>query len=373
VLEVPVSPGFDADFRAQMRATARQVLAPAFPQDPPLRAEDATTPPWAEIAELGWLGIEVPEEYGGLGAGLPELCVLLEEMGRVAFGGPFFASTVLGVGALLGAGDEVRRRWLPALAEGRATVTAALLDEAGAVGRPPAGARAGGSRRILDAAAAFVPDLGTADAVAVPASGPDGIEVFLVETDRDGVTVAPQPTHDLTRRLSKLTLEAVEVGDEDLVHTAGTGERCLADLIDRAAIGLAADSLGGADAMLELTIAYLRDRRQFGVPIGSFQALKHRAVDMAIAVEGSRDLAALAAAAGGEAERAAAASIAKSVATGAFAKVAAESISLHGGIAFTWEHPAHVFLKRAKLSEAWFGDGAWHRRRLGALALGIGS
>ena len=334
-------------------------------------------PSWARVAALGWPGIEIPEEHGGLGLSFAETCLLLEEQGRVLHRGPYFATAVLGVGALLGATEEQRAAWLPRIASGEAIVTAAVDGGAGAAltldargsgpdsrGSAP-GARGsaadtpgsaadtpGPAPARLTGAIAFVPDLDVADAVVVAA----GDALFLVSAS-DLEPVA-QPTHDRTRSLFSAHLRGVAA--DPMPGSAQT-------LRDRAAIALAADCVGGAAAALDMTVAYLQDRRQFGKPIGAFQALQHRAADMLLALENARSAAAHAA----TDPTPAAASIAKSVAGEAFVHVAAETVSLHGGIGFTWEHDAHRFLKRAKLNQAWMGDTGAHRERLARLALGM--
>ena len=350
-----------SEFRAELRATARAFLARRCPPAV-VRAigdgADDGAPLRRAIAGLGWFGVEVPEEHGGLGAGAPELVVLLEECGRALVPVPVLGPAALGVGALLSAPDHLRDAWLPRVASGDAVVTAALGT--GVTARPAGGAI------VLDGAADFVVDLVAADAVVVAAAADDGTALYLVPTHAAGMTVEERPVHDRTRRLARLVLDGLvaepawRLGDDRLSGL----------LADRGALAVAADCLGGAERALEITLDHLRTREQFGRPLGSFQALKHRCADMFLAVTAARGAVEHAAAVLlREDERAVAVSIAKACAGEAYAHVAAEGVQMHGGIGFTWEHDMHLHLKRAMLNEVLFGDGDAHRDRLDGVIL----
>jgi alkylation response protein AidB-like acyl-CoA dehydrogenase len=356
-----------------MRETARALLRSELSTDA-LRGDEAVVTGerlHSKFAALGWLGLEVPQEFGGAGLGFRELCVLLHEAGRVLLPGPFFATTVLGVGALAGATETQRERWLSAIADGSSVLTAALAGEDGIPGRLDIRVTPGTDGWVLNGVADFVCELEGADAVAVCAAGPGtGTSLFLVETEAEGLSVAPRPTIDRSRRLACLMLESVRVGRADTIGSVGAADEQVRHLAARAAIAMAADCIGGAERVLEFTVEYLKDRQQFGRPIGSFQALKHRCADMLLNLETARGAVDHAAnVAPSDPQHSAAASIAKALAGEAYANAAAEGVSLHGGIGFTWEHDAHLYLKRAALDRQLFGDTWWHRDRLGRLAL----
>jgi len=379
-----------AEFQATLRETARAFLADRCPPAV-ARAigdgDDDGSALWGAIADLGWAGVELGEDEGGLGAGFPELAILLEECGRAVAPVPLLSTAVLGVGALLApaggtapaadappgsAADgapsaplttSARAALLARASAGEAIVTAALTGAAGTPGRIDVVAAPDGT---LDGVAAFVPDLERAQAVVVAAvntrTGQPG--AYLVTLPAPGATVEPQPTIDRTRRLARLTLAGVRpeahLGDAELVDL----------LADRAALAIAADCVGGAERVLEITLEHLKSREQFGRALGTFQALKHRCSDMFLLLTGARSAVAHAAqAVDRPAERAVAVSIAKSYAAEAYAHIASDGVQLHGAIGFTWEHDIHLFLKRAKLNEALFGDADHHRDRLDSLIL----
>ncbi|UGS34830.1 acyl-CoA dehydrogenase family protein [Capillimicrobium parvum] len=356
------------ELRAALRETARSFLADRCRPDVVRaiaagdRDGDAL---WREVVELGWTGVQAPEEHGGLGAGLPELAVLLEECGRALAPLPMLGAAVLGPGALLDAGGPAAAEWLPRIVAGQAIVTAAMAGADGVPGRLDTRVGAEGGRLVLDGVAGFVADLPAADAVIVAARGGRGeVAAVLVETGAAGVAIEDQPVHDCTRRLARLTLRGVEVAPAARIGGAELVERAA----DRGALAVAADGVGGAGRVLEITLEHLRTREQFGRPLGSFQALKHRCADMFLRLTGARAAVEHAAAAFDRpGERVAAVAIAKSTAAEAYAHIAGEGVQMHGGIGFTWEHDMHLFLKRAKLGEALFGDGDHHRDRLDRL------
>jgi alkylation response protein AidB-like acyl-CoA dehydrogenase len=318
---------------------------------------------WREQAEHGWAAVEVDEEYGGVEATFAELCVLLHELGRALSPTPLLSTAVLGVGALRCAPASLRDAWLPPLAAGEVTCTAALSGMQ---------ARRMRSAIALDGECGYVLDLAHAAAVATFAREREtGASLLvLVDPSADGVTVTSQPMTDRTRQVARLQLSDYLVFPDRIIASGNAAEALAAELLDRLAIALAADSLGGAERVLEITVAYLKEREQFGRPIGSFQALKHRCADMLLALEASRSAVEHAAEAVERvSERAAAASIAKSYAADAYVHAAGEAVQMHGGIGYTWEHDLHLHLKRAKLNQALAGDSAWHRDRLARLLL----
>jgi len=367
--------GLSEEQEALQRA-AREFLARECP--PALVRETARTPDgipralYAKMAELGWMGLVVPEAEGGLGLGTLELALVGEELGRVAVPGPFPWSQLV-IAALLRAGSAAQRgRLLPALVSGERFATLAYLEEGDrhdVDGVTLPARRAKGGWRLAGTKL-LVPGVPGADLLLVAArSGRDALSLFLVDVAAPGVRVRPEETIDLTRRVADVELRDVEVGPDALVGREGAGGALLARLLDLGAILIAADSLGGAARTLEMAVEYSKVRQQFGRPIGSFQALKHMAAEMVSEVEPARALVWYAAYAfdhrPGEAGRAAA--IAKARLGDVYSRTANRSVQMHGGIGFTWEHDLHLWFKRARWNEVAFGDPTWHRERLAAI------
>jgi len=321
---------------------------------------------WGEMAKLGWLGLPFPEHYGGAGLGLVELALLHEEMGRVAYPGPFLASVVLGgLPLLLGGSAAQKEKWLPAIASGRARLTAAFQEESldwdpASVATTAARAGAGWT---LSGVKRFVPWAHAADAVLVPARTPEGVSLFLVDPKAAGVTLHPTTGMDLTTRWSEITLSGVAVGADALVGSAG-GAGALLDLtLRRAAVCASAEMLGTARRALDMAVGYAKVREQFGQLIGTFQAIRHKCAEMLMEVENSHSAvyyAAWALEAGAE-DATVAASICKSYVSESARRVCGEAIQVHGGIGFTWEYDLHLYFKRAKSLEVQFGDAEYHR------------
>ena len=325
---------------------------------------------WSKMAELGWMGLILPEEHGGSGLGLVDLVVVLEEMGRAVVPGPFF-STMVGTMALLeGASDALKAEVLPRIATGDLKITLAHLEPSGRL--DPGGITAtatksdGGYR--LDGTKLFVPDAGTADLIIVVArepgsTGSDGVGLFLADREASGVAITPLKTMDQTRKLAEVKLDGVQVAGGRLVGSVGGGWALLDRIVDRAKVGLCAEMCGGAEKVLEMSVEYAKVREQFGRPIGSFQAIQHKCANMLVEVESSKSVTYYAAwAAATDIEEAPlAAAMAKAYCSEAYRHTAGEGIQIHGGIGFTWEHDMHLYFKRAKSSEVTFGDATWNR------------
>jgi alkylation response protein AidB-like acyl-CoA dehydrogenase len=321
---------------------------------------------WGEMAKLGWLGLPFPEEQGGAGLGLVELCLVLEEMGRAAYPGPYFASVVLaGLGLQLGGSAAQKEKWLPAIASGQARASAALLEDtldwdpastAAIASRAGAGWRLSGIKR-------FVPWAHVADVVLVPARAPEGLSLFLVDPRAPGVTLEPMVGIDLTNRWSELRLSDAAVPAEALVGQPGGADEVLDALLRRAAVCASAEMLGAGRRCLDLSVGYVKVREQFGQLIGSFQAIRHRCAEMLMEVENSHSAVYYAAWAltAGAGDAAMAASICKSYVGESIRKVCGDAIQVHGGIGFTWEYDLHLYFKRAKALEPLYGDAAHHR------------
>jgi alkylation response protein AidB-like acyl-CoA dehydrogenase len=363
-----------ADVREELRHVARTVIAEQCPSAKvrPLIGEPLAfgADLWQTFAELGWLGLEIDEEHGGAGMGFAELAVVLEELGRGLVPSPFLSTVVLGAPAIAAAGDaEQRRRWLPGIAGGSVNVAVAL-DPPERRGPGVRVERRGGELR-LDGACRFVPDAGLADALLIDANEPT-TPLLLVAAGTPGMTIAPTPVYDQTRRLSEVRFDDVILGDEHHLGPAQQAPALRTWLRERAAVALALDSLGGARRALEVSVDYAKQRVQFGRPIGSFQAVKHRCADMLVAVETARVAAdtAVRELPGLGGPPSPWVPIAKSHATDAAVEVAGLGIAVLGGIGFTWEHDMHLYLKRAQLNQALYGTPAWHRDELVRLVAG---
>ncbi|WP_137889418.1 acyl-CoA dehydrogenase family protein [Pseudomonas sp. 2FE] len=342
---------------------------------------------WQRLCgEMYWPAIHIPEEYGGLGLGFVELAILLEQMGRRLLCSPFFATACLATPALLLAGSERQKaEWLPQIAEGSVSGTLAFAStnrwDAETV---QASVAPEGEGFVLNGTLNYVLDGHSADLLIVAArtpgsTGAAGISLFALAADSTGIESQMLPTMDQTRRQARLQLNNLYLGADCLMGGFGTAWPQLERILQLACIGLAAEQTGGAQQVLDLSVAYMQERQQFGRPIASFQALKHRAADMMLQVECARSAAYYAACVAqelldpaGDAQVATelplAAALAKAQCSEAFFHCAAESIQLHGGVGFTWEYDPHLYFKRARASENFLGTPALHRERI-AVAL----
>jgi alkylation response protein AidB-like acyl-CoA dehydrogenase len=328
---------------------------------------------WAQMAEqLGLQSLTIPEEFGGQGYGYIELIVVLEEMGRSLVCAPYFSSVVLAANAIMQSGDEAAKAAiLPGIASGETIATVAFTelngkwDESGI----EATATNDGGVWKISGTKSYVIDGHTANVIIVAARTAAGVSLFSVAGDATGLTRTALATMDQTRKQAKLEFAGVE---GTLVGTDGAGWATLSTVLDLAAVGLAAEQVGGAQMCLDMAVQYAKDRVQFGRPIGSFQAIKHKCADMLLEVESAKSAAYYAGWCASELndELPAVASLAKAYCSDAYFHAASENIQIHGGIGFTWEHPAHMYFKRAKSSELLFGDPTYHRELL-AQRIGI--
>ena len=325
---------------------------------------------WKKIAQLGWLGIIVPEDFGGSGGSFLDLVVILEEAGKSLLPGPFFASALLGTTAILGGGSASQKEaLLPKIVEGNHIVTLALAEKSGrydAAGVTLA-ATAKGSDFVLTGEKMFVPDAHVADQIVVAArtggSGEDGVTLFLIDAKSPGVTSAQLKTVDMTRRQCHVALQDVAVSRDNVLGEVGKGWPILRRVLDQAMAGLCAEMVGTGQKALDMAVTYAKERVQFGKPIGSFQAVKHKCVDMMVQVENARSLTYYAAWTVDEnvAEAQQAVPMAKAYCSDMGKTVTSEAIQVHGGIGFTWEHDMHLFYRRALAGEAAFGSAPVHR------------
>src|SRR5581483_3121582 len=322
---------------------------------------------WSQMAnELGLQSLVIPEEFGGQGFGYVELTVVLEEMGRALLPAPYFSTVVLAANTLLHSGDDAaKKELLQGIASGETIATPAITEESGRWDERGITSKAtkSGDGYTLNGTKMFVLDGHTADLVLVAARTDAGVSLFRVAADASGLTRTPLATMDQTRKQAKLEFSGTPA---TLIGTDGAGWSVLERVLDLAAVALAAEQVGGAQKVLEMAVEYAKVRVQFGRPIGSFQAIKHKCADMLLEVESAKSAAYYAGWCASELndELPSVASLAKAYCSEAYFHAAAENIQIHGGIGFTWEHPAHLYFRRAKSSELLFGDPAYHRELL---------
>ena len=322
---------------------------------------------WKQMAELGWVGILIPESHGGAGLGLADLAVVLEALGRSLVPEPFLSTVLLGAQAIAEGGSEAQQRaWLPGVAAGEKLLTLAW-QEAGSryeLERIATRAEPDGDGWRLHGEKIQVPDAHVVDALIVTArtgASAESIGLFLVPAAAPGLSVERQRRID-TRNAGRVRLDGVRVGRDAVLAGGGA---LLARVVDRATAGLCAEMLGAMSQVFENTLQYLKTRVQFGVPIGSFQALKHRAAKLFMEIELARSavMAAVRAADEADAEFPALVSLAKARCSDAFVLAANEGVQMHGGVGMTDEYDLGFYMKRSRVAEMTFGDAAWHRAR----------
>ncbi len=331
---------------------------------------------WKKMADLGWMGLIYPESCGGSGLNMVDLVVILEEMGKLVLPGPFFSTVCLGGLAILEAGSpEQKQRYLPGIVAGTTKATLAVLeedarwDEAGIKLQ----ARRGKKGYSLSGVKLFVPDAHVADLIVCAVRTSDGPVLLVVDRQQAGVIVTPLKTMDQTRKLCEVRFDKARVDAAAVLGTPGKGWDVLNRILDRSKVALCAEMCGGAQKVLDMTVEYAKMREQFGRPIGSFQAIQHKCANMLIQVESAKSATYYAAwaVANDAPEAALAAAMAKAYCSDAYRQVTAESIQVHGGIGFTWEHDIHLYFKRAKGSEVTFGDATWNRELVAQYTLDV--
>ena len=352
----------------ELRHAVRDFLAIASPSsrvrelmDTDRGFDDAT---WRQMAtELGLHGIAVPEEFGGAGAGMAELVVVFEEMGAALLCAPFLSTVGLAAQALLCSGDTAAMRdFLPGIVDGSLTATLVLNGRLQPWDPQAVTLTARGGR--ISGEAAQVLDGHTANVVLVVAISENGPSLFAVEGDADGLTRTALATLDRTRKVARLNFDDVPAR---LIGAEGDAAAGLARTSDLALVALAAEQVGAAQRCLDMAVGYAKERIQFGRTIGSFQAVKHRCADMLVAVEGARSAATRAAKVADGPELSMTAAVAKMACSEALLQAALDNMRIHGGIGFTWEHDAHLYVRRAKASQLIFGSPDHHAERLAAL------
>ncbi|MFN6118519.1 MAG: acyl-CoA dehydrogenase family protein [Actinomycetes bacterium] len=363
--------------KVELRKTVRQFLEAMSPESA-VREQMETeagyvAAVWSQMGEqMGLQGLIVPEEFGGSGYSYVELGIVLEEMGRALLCAPFFSTVVLAANTLIHSGDEAAKAaHLPGIASGETIATLAYTepsgkwDESGITMQ----ATASGDGWSLSGTKMFVLDGHTANLIIVAARTDKGVSLFAVDGGAAGLTRTALSTMDQTRKQAKLEFSNTPA---TLIGAEGEGWNTLGRVLDLAAVGLAAEQVGGAQKVLEMAVDYAKVRVQFGRPIGSFQAIKHKCADMLLEVESAKSAAyyGMWCAAELNDELPSVASLAKAYCSEAYFHATAENIQIHGGIGFTWEHPAHLYFKRAKSSELLFGDPTYPRE-LPAQRIGI--
>ena len=324
---------------------------------------------WQRFSMQGWTAIEVSEDFGGDGGTFGDLSVILVEMGRRLCSNGLLASAALAAGPLLSAGaNGSGAQWIRGLPAGDIHAAAVVARK----GSDHLRAELSGDHWVVSGSAPCVLDVGVSDVVILPVTDAGGeIMVFAVSSRAPGLAWTDAPMLDITRRFADLRVEGLEVRAADLIAQGTEAERMIVDLLNRAALATVCDAFGVAEQVLQMTVAYAKERVQFDRPIGSFQAVKHRCADMFIAVETARAVLDDAIDAYDTAPDSAAVAIsrAKAYCCDAAAQVSEDAVELHGGIGFTWEHDLHLYVKRVRLDQALFGDSRWHRRRVAALTL----
>ena len=360
-----------------LRDSAREFLARACP---PARVRELMATEtahdeklWQAMAEQGWLGLVVAEEYGGLGLGLVELAVVAEEMGRACLPGAFLST--LTAGALIArAGSAAQRaQYLEPLAAGELKASVALLEDDAnwdvdsvQLKAPRADGNFSITGRKL-----FVPDAGIADLLICVARDGDRLALLPVARGADGLSIKPMDAMDGTRKLYEVAFADVQVSEADALGADGDTRDALMSTFEVATVALCAEMVGGMQWVLDTTVEYAKTRQQFGRVIGSFQAVQHQCADMLLLTESARSATYYAAWALTEADPSArvAVSIAKAYCSDAYREVGNRGIQVHGGIGFTWEHDLQLYYKRSKSAETLFGDATFHRERIARLVV----
>jgi alkylation response protein AidB-like acyl-CoA dehydrogenase len=334
---------------------------------------------WIKMVEMGWLGINIPEEYDGEGFGFLELGILLDEMGRVPMPGPYLSTVLVSELLVMAGSEEQKKELLPKIANGKIKAAIAIDEPDFSYGTKgiqlPAEAKDDGF--VLNGKKQFVVD-GIASNLLVVAARTQaeeplpvgGVTLFLLQGDTPGLTKTPLVTMDGGRKQCEIAFENVMVASTQILGNVNQGWPVLSRLLEKGALAVALESLGGGQRALDMSVSYAKERVQFDRPIGSFQAVKHTCAQCAVEIEGSRSICYYAAWAMdhlGEEESGLLASVAKSYAGDMFRNVTADGIQVHGAIGVTWESDMHLYLKRAKMNESLFGPPTFHRERVAQL------
>jgi alkylation response protein AidB-like acyl-CoA dehydrogenase len=323
---------------------------------------------WSALVGLGLVSILIPEQSGGMGGSLTDLGVVLEEMGRRLTPGPYLSTAVLAVQALLATDPEQAEPYLKQIASGAAIATVAVTEGPGRWAEADVATSASRDHDgwRLSGAKTFVPDGASADLILAVARADDGLGLFAIPGAAAGVTRASRPTMDQTRKQATVELDGACA---QRLRISGSAWDVVAEVIRVGMVAVAAEQVGGALEVLDLVLEHVTGRRQFGKPIGSFQAIQHKCADLVVDIEAARSAAYYAqqAIAGQAPDAAAAAELAKSYCSDMYRRVTDAAVQMFGGMGMTWEHPIHLYLKRARSSEILFGTPGQHRELLATL------
>jgi len=331
---------------------------------------------WDKMKRMDWMALRIPEAYGGMGMEQLDMSLLLEEMGRAVVPGPFFSTIILAAEVILAAGTESQKKqYLADIADGQIKATLALHEPEGGIDPTYIRMRAepDGDDFILSGTKLYVPDAHLVDIIVVPvltraSNNPaDDLSLFIMDNHTSGISVSPLPTMDGTRKLSAITFDRVRLPKDAILGEPNQGYSPLVRALQRAQVGLVAESVGGAQQAMEIATEYAKVRIQYDQPIGSFQAVKHMCAQMYTDAESARSMlywASWAQDYGDKTEAAMAASAAKSYCTEAFTTVASKGIQVLGGTGFTMDNEMHLYLKRAKANQAALGTPTYHRERV---------
>jgi alkylation response protein AidB-like acyl-CoA dehydrogenase len=337
---------------------------------------------WSKMAEMDWMGIRIPEAYGGLDMGQIDLALVLEQMGRAVLPGPFFSTVMLASEAIIEAGSHSQRDYyLPKIAKGEIKGTLALYEEDGGAdpGYIQMQTRPIADGFVLNGAKLFVLDAHVADFMIVAARTSNntnldrGVTLFIVDTETKGLSTTKLQGIDGTRKLCAVRFEDAPVKQTQILGELHGGWQPLSKVLQRAQVGLSAECVGGAQRAMEIAVAHAKIRHQFGKPLGAFQVIKHRCAQMFVEVESSRSLLFWASCLqdrGEPKEAALSASVAKAYCSESYTQVSRNVLQILGGTGFTWESDIHLYLKRAKFNEMAFGDPSFHREQVMKLITG---
>lgn len=330
---------------------------------------------WKKMAELGWLGLTLPEQYGGAAMNFRDFAVLVEEMGHALLPAPFLTTAIWGAMLINDYGTEAQKKeWLPKIVNGDAVFTTAFLEEDGDLWPGGINVRAtgGGSEYRISGTKIFVTDAKAANYFLVAArtaksdNPEEGITLFIVDGAEWGIYIKKLETMDVLRKQSEVQFTRVVAPTKNIIGEVNKGWPIIKDISVKMVASLCAEMVGGMEWVLDTTVAYAKDRIAFGVPIGSFQIIKHKCADMKSALEYSRSLMewAVESVRDGEPDAGLAASMAKAYCGDNYRFMTNHSVQIHGGIGFTWDHDLHFYFKRARSADTWFGDTTFHREQL---------
>lgn len=361
-------------FQRSARELFAQECPPTLVREMIEKNEPYSDAVWKLLVDQGWTGLIFAEEDGGLGLGMVEMAVAFEEMGRALLPGAFL-STVALAGSLIekACSPEYRATRLQAICEGQSKATVALLEES-ANWNPDAVTMTatpveGGYR--LTGEKLFVSDASAADCIVTVVGAGPGLVLAFVDAKAPGVTIKPMPGLDATRSLSAVEFNDVMVNTEDVMADSAKARAAIEHALDVATLALSAEMVGGMQWLLEASVEYAKTRKQFGKPIGQFQAVQHHCANMLLMTESARSAVYYAAwVMGNDPEQAPlAVSMAKAYASDGYREVGNLAVQVHGGVGFTWDESVHFYYKRAKASELMFGDATYHRERIASLVI----